>query len=256
MFRGFNLRMSHSEPTLLKKGSLLREDHQSKIRKALDVFLSVDGKIDGNKLQEAWFPQVNADIFLSHSHNDENKALTLSGWLKQEFDINAFVDSSIWDYAGTLLKAIDNNYCYNKDSNTYFYEKRNLSTAHVHLMLATSLTKMMDNCECLLFVNTPNSLDASSIISDSKTFSPWLYYETGISRLLTKPLAFHDRRRYMEKSLNYSINESMRDAIAYKVDIGHLTEITANNLIEWRNAYRAKIPKPDFALDTLYELFT
>lgn len=41
---------------------------------------------------------------------------------------------------------------------TYDYNLRNYTTSHVHMMLATALTEMIDNTECIMFYNTPNSV--------------------------------------------------------------------------------------------------
>lgn len=38
-----------------------------------------DGYFDASKLQESWFPQVEADIFLSHSHKDEKLIISFAG---------------------------------------------------------------------------------------------------------------------------------------------------------------------------------
>ena len=32
-------------------------------------------------MQNDWFSQVSADIFISHSHNDKDVANTFAGWL-------------------------------------------------------------------------------------------------------------------------------------------------------------------------------
>ena len=65
-------------------------------------------------MQANWFPQIKADIFISHSHKDEDLALALAGWLKVSFGLTAFIDSCVWGYANDLLKMIDYKYCYQK----------------------------------------------------------------------------------------------------------------------------------------------
>jgi len=60
--------------------------------------------INGLKLAEDWFPQIECDVFLSHSHNDRERVLGLAGWLKNRFGLIAFIDSSIWGYSEQLLK--------------------------------------------------------------------------------------------------------------------------------------------------------
>src|SRR5690606_26606894 len=85
-------------------------------------------KIDGSKLQADWFPNIEADIFISHSHRDKDLAIALSEYLYQNFDLNVFIDSCIWGYSDEHLKIIDDKYCLNSDQTTYNYSKRNYST--------------------------------------------------------------------------------------------------------------------------------
>ena len=67
-------------------------------------------------MQANWFPQIKADIFISHSHKDKGLALALAGWLEETFGLTAFIDSCVWGYANKLLKMIDDEYCYQKKS--------------------------------------------------------------------------------------------------------------------------------------------
>jgi len=61
-------------------------------------------------MQDFWFPQINANIFISHSHNDEKKAITLAGWISETFHLKAFIDSCVWKCSNDLLKIIDNDF--------------------------------------------------------------------------------------------------------------------------------------------------
>ncbi len=40
-----------------------------------------------------WFPSIKSDIFLSHSHKDEDTALKIAGYLKNNHKLEVFVDS-------------------------------------------------------------------------------------------------------------------------------------------------------------------
>lgn len=62
-----------------------------------------------------------------------------------------------------MLRQIDDKYCRNKTGDTYNYDRRNYSTSHVHMMLSTALTEMMNISECIMFFNTPNSV---SVVDD------------------------------------------------------------------------------------------
>lgn len=69
--------------------------------------------------------------------------------VKNTFDLNMFIDKAIWGSADELLRVIDNKYYWKKQIQTYSYEKRNLTTSHIHAMLATSIYSVMDKTEVL-----------------------------------------------------------------------------------------------------------
>ena len=150
MFVGFNLDdlTEYSFSDYLEAGKLYFEERKSKLESAsdsLDKYMCENG-LDADIMQKQWFPEVHADIFISHSHDDKDLAVSLAGWLHEKFDLDVFVDSMIWEYANNLLKKVDNRYCVQtKDSNhtTYSYSRRNRSTSHVHMMLMTALANMI-----------------------------------------------------------------------------------------------------------------
>ena len=65
------------------------------------------------------------------------------------------MDEVIWGSADGLLKAIDNQFC-KKGDGTYDYNKRNLTTSHVHAMLTTAILNSIDKSETVIFMNTDN----------------------------------------------------------------------------------------------------
>ena len=154
---------------------------EEKTHKIIDQYLLNDGTLDASAMESDWFPEVDADIFLSHSHADEKAIIDIAGFLFKECGLKCFIDSMVWGYADKLLKQIDEKYCIKsrdeKGNKIYSYENRNRTTAQVHLMLQGALAKMIDRCECLVFVNTPQSLKMSDVQVDSMTASPWIYSE-------------------------------------------------------------------------------
>ena len=44
--------------------------------------------------------------------------------------------------------------------------------------------QMIDSCECIIFLNTPNSVKPREVID--KLVSPWIYSEIGVTKLITK----------------------------------------------------------------------
>lgn len=214
--------------------------------------------IDGSKIQSEWFPQVECDIFLSHSHRDVKKAKQFAGWLKNKFGLEVFIDYNIWGNINDLLKDIDNEYCYDKLKKTYSYEKRNFTTSHVHMMLINALADMMDRTECLMFFETPNSIDLKKMThsKEAVTESPWIYNELFLSKILQNV----QRRKKEEliKSqesvrLYADLNENFNPK--YNVDISHLIVLSNDDLKNWLlhfqdNKHQNK-PHP---LDVLYNL--
>ena len=151
------------------KGLKVYSAHKQKIKASLDKYLSIDGELKASEIEKDWFPSFKADVFLSHSHKDEKDVIALAGLLN-DMGLTAFIDSCVWGYADDLLRQIDNEYCVSKMNSdgsvdTYNYQRRNQSTAHVHMMLNGALMKMMDNTECLIVLNTPNSLKAKDILN-------------------------------------------------------------------------------------------
>jgi hypothetical protein len=173
MFAGFNLSTERNFEKYKDVGNKIFNGSKDHIKNELGKYLLPDGSLDGTKMQSNWFPQIQADVFISHSHKDENKAIGLAGWLKQEFGLNAFIDSCVWGYSAELLKIIDDKFCLNDDNKSYDYEKGNVSTSHVHMMLSTALTMMIDKTECIFFLDTPSSINTNDIIY--KTGSAWIY---------------------------------------------------------------------------------
>ena len=113
------------------QGVAINKENKSIVQETLHDFFLSDGSIDGSKMQENWFSQIKADVFISHSHQDKELALGLAGWLYKKFGLKAFIDSVVWGYANDLLGKIDDKYCYQKTTEIFSYQKRNYSTSHI-----------------------------------------------------------------------------------------------------------------------------
>lgn len=230
MFTGFNFTTDHDFDYFYSKGEEVYKYNKNLIRKSLEEFIDSQGTLDGSKMQNNWFPQIDADIFISHSHQDEKKAIGLAGWLSERFNLKVFIDSCVWGNSADLLRIIDNQYCLDNNGTTYSYERRNYSTSHVHMMLATSLTMMIDRTECLFFLNTPSSLSANEIIN--KTESPWIYHELAMTKLVRKKKLEEYRKKLMKKSFELSEAEEHL-VVKYDVSLDHLYDLTQEDLTNW-----------------------
>ncbi|MGI0529905.1 hypothetical protein [Treponema socranskii] len=232
------------EDSYFKKGQKLYESMKKKIDTNLGNF-SINGKLDATKLTENWFPQIDADIFISHSHKDFDSALTLAGFLYKKLDLICFIDSCVWGYSDKLLKAIDVKYCKNINENTYDYDLRNLSTSHVHMMLTVALTKIIYRTESLFFLNTPNSILPKDSIKN-KTLSPWIYTELSMIKFIEKK-SVKAHRQIIE---NFSKSMDSFD-VEYEVDsLNDLQTLSFEEIKQWGNSiFNNKYE----ALDYLYK---
>lgn len=250
MYSKFNLRMSdgfynREVNQYFEAGRLVYKDFENKSKKCLKEFILDNGRIDGTAVKEYWFQMENVDVFLSHSHDDKNKVIAFSGWLKEVFGLTSFVDSCVWGYCDDLLKEIDNEYCWQKQSKTYNYNMRNYSTSHVHMMLSIALSEMIDRTECIIFFNTPKSVEIRSNLSDVKrgtkaiTLSPWIYNELAITSTI-RQMPITRGQTVIEHAESFALNEKRRLTIEYDIDkfLGQLLELTQDDLIDWKKNYQ------------------
>ena len=148
-------------------------------KKVIDDSLLKNNIWDGDGVREMNFPlQLGVrHIFISHSHDDIEDVKKFAYAVEQEFGVNCFIDSMVWQNMNDLIRAFDEVYSLSDDNrNRYSYKKRNYSTSHVHTMLATALLEMINDCECFLFIGSKNStlrLNYFRGHSDA-TLSPWI----------------------------------------------------------------------------------
>ncbi len=247
MYTGFSLNnISFDEYNVTKNWDALFSGHKQKTYLYLYKYITQDGIINGDKIQEDWFPEIKADIFISHSHDDADSALHLARLLYDRFNLVSFIDSFVWGYANDLLREIDNKYCKtNKD--LYDYNKRNYSTSHVHMMLMTALNKMIDKTECIFFLNTENSIVLNDI--ENSTLSPWIYGEIEITRTIQKKSP-EETRECIKLAEGGKLYEEFGLKIRYPLNIAHLNQLDVNKFSQWYKCGR----KGPYALDELYRI--
>ena len=90
----------------------------------LNKFALSQNTLDGDAIMSNWFPKIQADIFISHSHADEKYVITLAGFLNEKFGLRSFIDSCVWGYSVELLKEIDNRFCSTGRPGRYSCEKQ------------------------------------------------------------------------------------------------------------------------------------
>ena len=261
MYSKFNYELTpdfyHSELRKhLPKGMELYNQFKEESQSELKRFIFDNEKIDGTALKDHWFSISKADVFLSHSHKDENTVKAFAGWLYNTFGLTSFIDSCSWGYCDDLLRQIDNEYCHDDESNTYNYKLRNYSTAHVHIMLSTALTEMIDNCECVIFVNTPNSISTRYEMENIKngqkqTKSPWIYHELSMTSMLRQQPLSRKRNVLAYGMLLESANQAPE--FWYGVDkyLQNMITLTDEHIKKWIKYSKCKGIQ---SLDALYEI--
>lgn len=265
MFAGFNLEIdkqffdsqqkSFHEYQKIGKAHL---DSQGKgVENALNEYIN-NNIVDGSKIQKDWFPEVDVDIFLSHSSKDTELVNAVAGWINDTFGLKCFIDSNVWCYAGHIADMLNSNYSNERlDGNggyLYDYKEGLKVSEHVNTMLSIALQKMIDKTESVFLINTEQSIH---INSDSKnidlTYSPWIYQELVCSEIIRKkPLSFYRYNTKLFHSISESyqldnINEAL--TISYNAPTQHLIKINQDILQKWKRQFDGEYP---FPLDLLY----
>lgn len=264
MFTGFNLDLSTKsgsyggESIDFSQYKEIGETHLNQQKSSCENTLRdyiINGIADGTKLQKDWFPQVDADIFISHSHKDIELAQGLAGWLNKTFNLKCFIDFNVWGYADKLLEEINSEFSnkrIDKDGGyLYSHERCNTAAKHVNTMLSIALQKMIDKTETTFVINTANSIDKYENVYEKSTYSPWIYTEIVSTELVRrKPLSEYRKQSIVkfsqEDAKSYNAHEY---CAAYKVSLEHLKEININTLCDWKNKH---INSCEYALDKLY----
>lgn len=217
----------------------------------LKASVNKDLLLDGTKIINEYFPEIKADIFISHSHKDVEKAKQFANLIHWKTGLKSFIDSEVWRHADSLLKKID-KYCKCTDG-LYDYNKRNTSTGYVHMMLNTALLTMIDKCECLFFLSTPNSFETANEIRNS-TFSPWIYSELSMANSIEKKIPERLKtinKALIESSENFS-NDAQEDIkIVLKPRIENLIGCNFSTVENWLE--NCDYSKKESNLDGLYE---
>lgn len=212
--------------------------------------------IDARKVADKFFPQGAPDIFLSHSFADRDKARALAHKLEQVHKLKVFIDSQVWGSVYSLLKEVDNEYCWHKESSTYLYEKRNQSTAHVYMILNSALHEVIDRAESFIFLGSDKSLVASikettEQNDEAKTYSPWIHSELLLSSMIRRKQPERYPVRVLDSAISAErLTEDKQLIVTHDAPLNHLREIPRQVLTQWL----ATPHSSNHGLDVLYNL--
>jgi hypothetical protein len=255
MYKGFRLASGFK----LNAQNRPSKERQNQVDLQLVKEMIVSGEpIDAQKVADKLFPIGTPDVFLSHSFNDRGDALQLAAAM-QDLGLSVFIDSEVWGSVYDLLREVDDQYCWQAMTNTYYYEKRNQSTAHVYMVLNTALHNMIDRSEAFLFIGSENSLVASAsemteLGDEQKTFSPWIHSELMISSMIrrTSPPRYSGRRGAAKSEASTEVfDEAMNLEVHHPAPVKHLKFLRSDILNKWLAVGK---PIDKHSLDELYSL--
>ncbi|TPH28456.1 toll/interleukin-1 receptor domain-containing protein [Helicobacter pylori] len=132
--------------------------------------------LNHNKIKKAFFspfkPQLkSAQVFLSHSHADKNKALKVKNYLESRTKHKVFVDSLFWDYKDNVLNELAK------------YDDTSKIKDAFTLILRESLQDMIEKCPYFVFLQSKNSVSLNQDLLKI-TYSAWIYEELKIANTL------------------------------------------------------------------------
>ncbi|MFS7885653.1 toll/interleukin-1 receptor domain-containing protein [Helicobacter pylori] len=136
--------------------------------------------LNHNKIKEAFFSPFrtaakNAQVFLSHSHADKNKALKVKDYLESKTKHKVFIDSLFWDYKDDVL---------NKLAEYAEYDDISGIEDAFTLILKKSLEYMIKKCPYFVFLQSKNSVSLNQDLLGI-TYSEWIYEELRIAHSIS-----------------------------------------------------------------------
>jgi hypothetical protein len=251
MDRGFNLSID-AQSFASNNAAVANYKAQNKrdVESLAQLMLDKD-TVDAELVIKTLFPTVSADIFLSHSHADQDLAISLAIELERRCGLKVFIDSCVWGAAHDLLQVIDDKYCKSPGEINYNYAERNRSTAHVHMILSTALQRMIDSTDTLFFLNTEQSISLKhSVDGSKKTLSPWIHMELEFSSMVRR-----QPRRHLVKSHDGRMYDSIGTEsynVAHEAPVRHLVNLAQPEFMMWVEA-TSRIGAVD-GINLLYEI--
>ncbi|MUU89703.1 TIR domain protein [Helicobacter pylori] len=169
--------------------------------------------LNRNEIKEAFFspfkPQLkNAQVFLSHSHADRNKALEVKDYLESKTKRKVSIDSLFWDYKDDVLNELAE------------YDDISKIEDAFTLILRESLQDMIEKCPYFVFLQSSNSVSNQGL--SRITYSAWIYEELKIAHsistisesrsipMMESMQVFHDISPFLESLKTITLSELSR----------------------------------------------
>ncbi len=210
------------------------EEWKSSLKDTLKGYIdtsSLDGSLDAEIICDKFFPEKNIPIFISHSHADKTVAQKFAIWLKENFDLLSFIDSDLWGNYNVIQSELDDFYAAEMGVR-YDLEKKNICSAHVHMMLTYALTRMIDKADFFIFVKSDHSVTMKDSIE--KTSSSWIFHELETASLISEKRNFVDLQMQSPRPLM----EAQDIQIRYPIPLEGFYYLTKANLEQNASNYR------------------
>ena len=251
MYRAFNVALESNKYLGYVNTRQYENDKSISLQKLQKIINSRD-IIQAWEIKKLLLPSKRYDIFISHSHKDLELAKGFANYLYLFFNVTCFIDSLYWGNIDELqneLNELHLTYDGVTKKSYYDYEKTLQVAKHADMILASALTEMIDNCECVFFLNTDNSvIRGTEAISKNETYSPWIYHEVFTTTIIQKK-----QRSKFNESYQFRDNAIKQiPDISYGLDLSGVTVLREEDIFEWEikiNSNKDKHP-----LDVLYNL--
>lgn len=251
MYRAFNVILNSNEYLGYANTQQYENDKSISLQNLRRIINSKD-MLQASEIKKLLLPSKRYDIFISHSHKDLELAKGFANYLYLFFNVTCFIDSLYWGNIDELqneLNELHLTYDGVTKKSYYDYEKTLQVAKHADMILASALTEMIDNCECVFFLNTDSSvIRGTEAISKNETYSPWIYHEVFTTTIIQKK-----QRSKFNESYQFRDNAIKQiPDISYGLDLSGMTVLREEDIFEWEikiNSNKDKHP-----LDVLYNL--
>lgn len=176
--------------------------------------------LKADEIYNLFYPEKDIPIFISHSSANKDVAQKLALWLKNKLGLYSFIDSDLWGNINVIQEKLDKKYCPNGKKG-FDYDKRNMCTAHVHMILSYALTRMIDKADFFIFVKSDSSVSLEDSIE--RTSSSWIFHELVTASLIKPKCHF--------KILDPSKKKYLVEACAGKIPISYPVPLDGFNTL-------------------------
>ena len=250
MHRAFNVKLDSNQYLNYVNTKQYENDKSISLQKLRKIINSYN-IIRAHEIKKLLLPSKHYDIFISHSHKDLELAKGLSNYLQLFFGVSCFIDSLYWGNIDELQEELNRMHLHeDKATGKEYYDHQSTMEVakHANMILASALTEMIDNCECVFFLNTDNSvIRGTEAISKNETYSPWIYHEVFTTSIIRSKPRLNLNEHYQMRD---SAMEQLPD-ISYALDLSGMTILREKDVLNW--GIKAKSSNM-YPLDVLYKL--